>query len=216
LLAATLVALSLGGVAAAATGDPKKVILPDVQKRAVAVNVHRSDLPGAGWKSEAAPSGDSNPRCSYYNPDQSDLTENGDADSPGFSLASGARVSSTTSIFVSARQGRTAYARIVRPALPRCLAELFRTGTGHPEQVTVVASAAMPFPKLADRSNAYRIVADFAPQQGVAIRVYLDVVTLNHGKVDVAILFLGIGKSFGDAAERAIARKVAARASAVS
>jgi len=80
--------------------------VPAVQAKAKAINVQLSDLPGTGWKPHVSNSKGSTPRCSYYEPDQSDLTENGDADSPEFTLASGSFVSSSTGIFVSAKQGR--------------------------------------------------------------------------------------------------------------
>src|SRR5262249_34569159 len=131
ILAVLLLSLTVVASAAAASGQPNKAIIPAVQARAKAVNVQRSDLAGSGWAPHPSTSSGETPRCSYYTPDQSDLTENGDATSPEFTLATGSFVSSSTGIFLDAKQGRTAYARVVRPTLPRCLAEVFRNGTGH-------------------------------------------------------------------------------------
>jgi hypothetical protein len=203
------------GAAAAAQGDPKKVIVPAVQAQAKAINIQRSDLPGTGWTSKPPTPDDSNPRCSYYNPDQSDLTENGDADSAEFSHGQEAVVSSSTSIFASAAQGRTAYARVVRPDLPKCLAELFRKGTGQAARFTIVSVAPLSFAKLADKTNAYRIVTDYRASTGQKVRVTFDIVVLNRGKVDVALLFLRIGGAFSASFERGIASKVAARMATV-
>src|SRR5438105_11999242 len=86
LLAAGVVSLTVVAVATAAKGDPKKVIVPAVQAKAKAINVRLSDLPASGWRARKASTSTSNPRCSSYNPDQSDLTENGDAHSPEFTL----------------------------------------------------------------------------------------------------------------------------------
>ena len=202
-------------VAAADTGDPKKVIVPAVQAKAKAINVQLSDLPGTGWKPHVSSSNGSSPRCSYYEPDQSDLTENGDANSPEFTLSSSSFVSSTTGIFVSAKQGRTAYARVIQPALPKCLAEVFRKGIGHPSQVAILSAAAVPFPQLAERTNAYRIVAALKPPKNVTVKVYLDVVAMNRGKVDVAVFFAGIGGSFSGPFEQGVAAKVASRMASV-
>jgi hypothetical protein len=210
LLALALVALVAAAAASAASpGDPKKVIIPAVQAKAKAINVQRSDLTNEKWKANPPSKSQGNPRCSYYNPNQSNLTENGDADSPEFTLPSSSFVSSNTSIFKTATQGRTAYARVVQPKLPKCLAEIFRKGAA-PTKVTIVSAKEVSFPKLAERSNAYRIVASFKSGSR-KIAVYLDVVVMNRGKVDAVVFFAGIGQVFNDAFERSVTAKVAAR-----
>ncbi len=206
-----VVALLTAGLATAANPrEPKKVIVPAVQAKAKAMNLRLSDLPAAmGFKAKPGSSGNSDPRCSYYNPDQSDLTENGDAKSPEFTLTSGSFISSSASIFKTATQGRTAYARVVQPKLPNCLAEVFRKGAA-PTKVTIVSSKEIPFPKLAERSNAYRIVATFT-SGSQKIAVYLDAVLMNRGKVDAIIFFAGIGNFYNSTFEQNLAAIVAAR-----
>src|SRR5437870_4411259 len=108
--------------------EPKQSIIRSVEAKAKAMNIQASDLPGTGRKAQRSSPDESNPRRSYYDPDQSDQTENGRADSPEFTLPSNSFVSSTTGIFKTATQGRTAYAQVVPPELPRCLAEIFRKG----------------------------------------------------------------------------------------
>jgi hypothetical protein len=46
--------------------------------------------------------------------------------------------------------------------------------------------------------------------------VYLDLVTLNHGKVDTALFFISISRAFTATFEQGVARKVAERVLAVS
>jgi hypothetical protein len=207
-----VLACALVAAAAAVAANPhapKQVIIPAVQAKAKAINVHLADLPATGWKAMPAGPDTGTPRCSYYNPDQSDLTENGNAGSPQFTLPSTSFVSSSTSIFKTAAQGRAAYARVIQPKLPKCLAELFRKGAA-PAKVTIVSAAEKSFPKLAERSNAYRIAASVQTPVG-AIRVYLDVVVMNRAKVDVVVFFAGIAQPFSQAFERNVASKVAAR-----
>jgi hypothetical protein len=206
------VLLAAGTAVAGNPHAPKKALVPAVQARAKAINVKLADLPAAGWKAKAAGPDTGTPRCSDYNPDQSDLTENGNVASPQFTLPSTSFVSSSTSIFKTAAQGRTAYARVVRPKLPKCLAELFQKGAA-PARVTVVSAAVKPFPKLAERSNAYRIAAGVRTSAGT-IPVYLDVVVMNRGKVDVVIFFAGITQAFSEPFQRSLAARVAARAKA--
>jgi hypothetical protein len=209
--AAVAAGLIVAGAAAAATsGEPKKVIIPAVQAKAKAINVRLSDLPAAaGFKAKPGSPDNGTPKCSYYNPDQSDLTENGDAKSPEFTLASGSFVASSTSIFKTATQGRTGYARVVQPKLPKCLGEIFRKGAA-PTKVTIVSAAERAFPKLAERSNAYRIQASFT-SGARKIGIFLEVVVFNRAKVDTVIFFAGIGGSYNDSFEQGVARAVAAR-----
>ena len=129
-VAVFVLALLVASSAIAATsGQPKKDIIPAVQAKAKAINVKLSDLPkGVGFTAKPSTPDTGTPTCSFYNPDQSDLTENGDAKSPNFTLASGSFVSSSTSIFKTASQGRTAYARVVQPKLPNCLADRVALG----------------------------------------------------------------------------------------
>ena len=201
-----------GAALAANQSEPKKVIIPAVQAKAKAINVKLSDLPAAGWTAKPADNSKSNtPKCSYYNPNQSDLTENGDANSPQFTLPSASYVSSSTSIFKSAAQGRTAYTRVIQPKLPLCLAELFKKGAGAKASVKILSAAARTFPNVAERTNAYRISADFTVSK-TKIRTIADFVVFNRGKVDTVMFFVGIGGSFNDSFERSVASKVAARA----
>ncbi len=211
LSAAIVLSLLIAGAAAAATtGQPKKVIIPAVQAKAKAINIQLSDLPkAAGFKAKPASPDTGTPKCSFYNPDQSDLTENGDATSPEFTLSTNSFVSSNTSIFKTAAQGRTAYARVVQPKLPKCLAEVFRKGA-LPTKVTIVSSKEVAFSKLAERSNAYRIVA-YVMSGTVKVNIYLDVVVMNRGKVDSVIFFAGILQAFGSSFEQTVAGRVAAR-----
>ena len=206
--AAVVVALTVVATALAANGQPKKKIIPAVQAQARAINFHLSDLPPLPWKAKRSSSRSAPPRCSYYKPDQSDLTENGDADSPDFTLPNGSFVSSTVGIFVDAKQGRTAYARVVQPKLPQCIAEIFRKGTGVP--TTIVSVARVSFPNLAERTDAYRIVADVKPGTQT-VRATIDLVAMNRGKINVALFFAGVGNPFAPALEQQLARKVAAR-----
>ena len=72
-LIAVALAAVLAGSALAAQGDPQKKLTKADQARARAVSLRLSDF-GAGWKQGPPTKQDeSNPRCSSYNPDQSDL-----------------------------------------------------------------------------------------------------------------------------------------------
>ena len=97
----------------------------------------------------------------------------------------------------------------MQPKLPKCLAEIFRKGAA-PAQATILSALERSFPKLAERSNAYRIQAGVKTTAGT-IPVFLDIVVMNRAKVDVVIFFAGIAQAFSDPFERSLASKVAAR-----
>jgi hypothetical protein len=204
-LAAVLVPAAL-----AANGEPQKKLTKADQARARAASLRRTDF-GSGWTASRSPSDNSHPRCSTYNPDNSDLVETGDYDSPDFRLASGSTVSVSTGVFRTAKMASTAYRRVAVPALPGCFAELFRKGTGNPSAVTIAFSGPIRFPRYGDRSSAYRISGVVkAQQQSVAFTI--DLVVFTKGRYDVALLLLGIGKPLPPAMEQSLAARVAARA----
>ena len=217
LAAGVVAALVVVGIAAAANPHlPKKVIIPAVQAKAKAINVRISDLPPGDWTAKPAAPDTGTPHCSYYNPDQSDLTENGNANSKELTAPTASFVSSSTSIFKTAAQGRTAYKRVVQPKLPKCLGEIFAKGAAKTFKVTNLSAVAKPFPKLAERSNAYRISADFTstqrrPRRRDAWHRVAAERVMNRGKVDTVVFFAGIGRAFLDTVEQSVAGKVAAR-----
>jgi hypothetical protein len=213
-LAAALAAVVVP-VALAAPGDPQKKLTKADQAHARTVSLKLSDF-GRGWSQEA-PSKDneSKPRCSSYNPDQSDLIETGEYDSPNFSVPPGSFVSSSVGVFKTAAMARTGYGRVAVPALPRCFGELFRKGITKPQSATILFAGPLAFPRYGDRSNGYRIRASV--KVGTAtVPATIDIVLLNRGRIDVAVIFAGIQQPFAPAFERSIVAKLAARAAAAT
>jgi hypothetical protein len=210
-LAAALVAVIAAVTAAGATaGEPQKRIKPADQARARAIALKRADF-GPGWSVDTSGgTSSSGPRCSYYNPDQSDLVQTGDFDSPDFVRRDGSFASSMVGIFQTAGMASAAYRRVVRPELPRCVAELFAKGIGNPKAVKILSAGPLAFPAYRDRSAAYRLLSSVKTSAGT-LRVVLDLVVLNRGRADVVMLFLGIGKPLPAALERAAVARVAGR-----
>jgi hypothetical protein len=210
LLVAALVAAVAVPVALAADGQPQKRLTKTDQAKARSIALHQADLP-AGWvgKPNTNTSQD-NPRCSNYNPDQSDLIETGDVDSPDFTRADGSFVSSSVGIFKTRKMAQTGYARVAVPQLASCFGELFKKGAA-PAKVQLLRVGALAFRRLGDRSNAYRLTANVTVQ-GTTLQVAIDIVTFNRGRVDAAMIFLGIRGPLSLAFEQALAAKVAARA----
>jgi hypothetical protein len=196
--------------ALASGGEPQKRLTKADQAKARAIVLRRADFP-TGWvgKPNTTTSQDT-PRCSTYNPDQSDLIETGDVDSPDFTRADGSFVSSSIGIFKTQKMARTGYARVARPQLASCFGELFKKGAA-PASVQVLHVGPIPFRRLGDRSNAYRLTANVT-LQGTTIPVAIDIVTFNRGRVDAAMIFLGIRGPLPVAFEQSLAANMAARA----
>jgi hypothetical protein len=205
-----ILAVAGGNVAGAATAkEPKKVIKPAVQARAQRIALHAADLTGFGWKAEPSQSDRSSPHCSYYDPDESNLTENAEYTSPDFTRPDGLYVSSKVGIFVSAKQAKKSFALVVRPELPRCLAQLV-VKSGVPGHITLRSAGKLAFSKYGDRSAAYRIV--FLVKSGAQqVPATIDLVAINKGAVDVALIFSSAGQPVPAGTERRIAAAVAGR-----
>ena len=205
------IAAVLAETALAAQGDPQKKFTKAGQARARAVSLKLVDV-GTGWTSKPSTNNqESSPRCSTYNPDQSDLIEIGDYDSPDFSRPDGTFVSSTTGVFKTAAMARTGYARVAVPALPHCFAEIFKKGITKPSSATILSAGPLSFPKYGDRSNAYRLTS-LVQTPSARVRATIDLVVFNRGQIDVAIIFLGINQALPASLEQALVAKVAARA----
>jgi hypothetical protein len=206
-------ALSLCVPAAlAAKGEPQKKLTKAGQARALAASLHRADFPPTGWKQQPkAPKqkNESSPRCSFYNPDQSALIEIGHYDSPDFDQADKSSISSSTGVFQSVAMGKTAYAHVAKPALAKCLAELFKKGTGA-TKTTIFSAGPLKFASYGDQSVAYRIVASV--KTPAPVRAYLDVILVNKGAVDIGFLGLGIQNPLSTALEQSLVGKVVERA----
>jgi hypothetical protein len=207
-----LVALAVCVPAAlAGKGDPQKKITPAGQARAKRASLTAADLPG--WKATPHKKSDdsSDPRCSYYNPDQSDLVEIGDYDSPDFDRADGSSIFVSTGVFKTVAMAKAAYSRVARPTLARCLGEIFKKGGGG-SNITVFSARPVPIARYGDRSAAFQVVASVKANATTHVRVFLDILVMNKGAVDIAALALGIGKPLPGQLLQSIATKLASRA----
>ena len=208
-LVAIVFALVVTGVALAAKGDPQKHHTPADMSRAQSVVLRASDLP-AGWKSSPAnPNSGGNLQCKGFNPDESDLTETGKAESPEFSKSLGF-ISSTAALYSTAAQAQASWKRVVKPGLLTCLTSLFEKGASSGgATTTVLGKGVLAFPKLAQRTAAFRITFQ-TKSASLTLEGNLDVVLLGRGRIDVVMLFVAFGAS-NDTLERRLAGVVASR-----
>jgi hypothetical protein len=211
LVAAVLAVAVAVPVALGANGDPQRKPTKAGQARAKLASVTSADV-GPGWTgTTTSKSNSSNPRCANYHPDQSALTEIGHFDSPEFSRPDHSLVESTTGVFKSVAQAKTAFTRVATDQIAPCFAQLLAKQVGSQGKLTVTGYGPLRFPSIGDASRAYGIRANFTA--GATRLVFaIDFVLFNRGSTDVALVFLALGKPLPAAFEQHVASLVAARA----
>jgi hypothetical protein len=193
--------------ALAAGGEPQHRFTKADQAKARKASLRLSDF-AAGWTAKPDSSNSTaNPKCKTYDPDQSDLIETGKYNSPDFSHSNGSFVSTTTGVFKTVAMAKTGYARVATPQLPKCFGELL----GKQAKTTVYAAGPLTFPKVGERSNAYRLSVGIVAQ-GVTVKATIDFVLFNKGRTDVAIIFFGVGGPLPSRLEQQASALVASRA----
>lgn len=212
-LGVLLAALLLVGSAVAANGQPRKALTKQDQAKARSVLVQGSDL-GPGFVADKRTDDDAVPkdaRCDAL--DESDLTVTGDADSPDFRLRSPSAfvtVSSTAQVYRTLSDANTAWGRGTPTQTATCLGDIVRLTAPPNRKVTLVSAKPRAFPALAPKSAAYRIVVSFAVS-GQQIRLYLDVIILQFGRIQTGLLFSSVGGPVARSEQVALARIVARR-----
>jgi hypothetical protein len=185
-----LVALTTCTVALASRGDPKQALTKADQGRAGAMLLRKTDL-AAGFA--AHPSGNSSGAYCQAT-DESDLTVTGKAESPAYTLLAPPRfffVASEVSIYRTVGQALVSWRRNTSPAGEACArSELGDSlSSGAPK---LRSFARESFPKVAPLTAAYRFTASL-DSAGRAVTLYFDVVALQQGRAQVAVVVASAG-----------------------
>jgi hypothetical protein len=211
LVAVSLLALAVTAPALGADGEPRKALTAKGQAIARSIVLKRSDL-SAGFIPHS-PSDDARPkgaRCDVV--DESDLTVTGDANSPDFSRdALGVAVGSSASVYRSERESNLAWKRASTSAAVRCFADLVRLTSPAGRKVRIVSAKRIPFPSVAPRAIAYRVVATLRIGGSRTLRAYFDAVLLQRGPLQASLVVTSLGRAVPLAQERALAALLAGR-----
>lgn len=179
LVLALIAALVVTGTALAARGDPQRRLTPADEARARAMLVRHSDLPG----SEAgAPS----PDLDFYCPglDASDLTLTGDAVSRRFAVGL-MIVASASEVYESRADAGAAWRRSTSTAGVRCAKSMLRRQLAQ-TSARLVSLRTIPFPRVSDRTIAYRATVTATTPQG-KVTAYVDVIALMRSRAYTTI-----------------------------
>ena len=207
----TAAVLAAALIAAAATaGQPQRKYTAAGNAAAKAITLKRSDLP-AGWKkTKGGGGGSSSVTCPSFDPDQSDLTTVGHADT-AFEDAQGlGNVASIVGIFSTPAQGRTSWTRIVKPPLLGCMASFLEGSAANGTTIKVVSKGPLRLAVPGKRHAAYRIVANVTSGNQRA-KVYLDLILQGAGPANSVMIVTSVLAAPSAAVEAKIARAVARR-----
>jgi hypothetical protein len=214
--ALVVLCIAVPAVALAADTDPKKKITAADQAKARSIVLKRSDF-AAGWK-KVPPSPDSDATCPGFNPDESDLTLTGEAET-NFEHTNGLlSVASFSEVYATKEDALKSWTRSDKPATARCIGYFFREGaTDKNTKVKIVSAGRMAFPKLAPRTTAFKVVTRVTiTQQGKTgtLPITIQFIAVGQGRGDTAMLAISPGSGIPTADLRAFGKELAARLAA--
>jgi len=204
---AALAAALLAGSASA--GQPKRQYTAAGNATAKGISLTLADLP-AGWKATKGGGGGASVTCPSFDPDQSDLTTIGHADT-GFASADGlGNIASVVGLFKTGAQAQTSWNRLVRPALLGCMALFLESSATKTTTINVISKSKLPLTVPGRRKAAYRIVANVTSGSDQA-KVYLDLILQGGGQADSVLIVTSVVTPPSPAVEAKIAKAIAGR-----
>lgn len=171
--------LVLTGASLAARGDPQRQITPADEARAKAMLVRQFDLPGSR-------AGSPTPDVDFYcaGLDASDLTLTGDA--VGRRFAVGLMIAGSASeVYESRADASDAWRRATGRAGLQCARSLLRRQLAQ-QGARLISLRPIPFPRLSDRTVAYRATITGRTPQG-EITAYVDLIALMRSRAHATI-----------------------------
>jgi hypothetical protein len=201
----------VAGATAGSPGKQKIELNAADQAAARAVVLRRSDL-GAGWTGgRTKPDLTSTVSCPSYHPKVSDLVVTGAASSEFH--RTGLAFANEVELFRTAAMVDRDWRRSIVPAAGPCLRQTLTKGLGG--RATVVSFGRIAFPRVTAHTAAFRGIVEVSAL-GQTVRVLLDIVFVGKGRTEISLDATAPAAAAGavSAAERRLARKLAARARA--
>jgi hypothetical protein len=206
LLATALLALVAAGSAVADHLDPQKRITPADQARARAMLLKQADLP-AGFQGSPTGIGEPHVNCSQA-VSEADLTQTGDAEGLQF-IRGTTSVNSGAQIYESAADATASWRRGTSAAGIQCLTSLLRREFAR-QGIRLVSFRKIAFPRVAQRTVAYRVTLALETPQGT-VRLFADVVVMSHSRALTQVFVASALTAPSRAEELRLARLVAGR-----
>jgi hypothetical protein len=194
---ALLTLAALAGTASAAVtkaGDPKKRHNAADQAWAERMRIQRDDLGAGDWRVEPPdPDNDRGAPKVCKDPNMSDLVETGSSEEPNFSR-NNSFVSSSSVVFQTAAQLRTAYGRLARAPLNECLTWAFKQGAAASgARVRVSSFRSIRVSHLAPLGKAARVDL-VVSGPAASIRGHISYYLLARGRASVLLMIASFGR----------------------
>jgi hypothetical protein len=194
---ALLTLAALAGTASAAVtkaGDPKKRHNAADQAWAERLRIQRDDLGAGDWRVEPPdPDNDRGAPKVCKDPNMSDLVETGSSEEPNFSR-NNSFVSSSSVVFQTAAQLRTAYGRLARAPLNECLTWAFKQGAAASgARVRVSSFRSIRVSHLAPLGKAARVDL-VVSGPAASIRGHISYYLLARGRASVLLMIASFGR----------------------
>ncbi|MDQ3669856.1 MAG: hypothetical protein M3377_06205 [Actinomycetota bacterium] len=181
--ASLLAFLAVSASALATHQDPQKQLTKADNARARAMLLKRTDL-SAGFRPQLSGGAEPHVACAT-SVSESDLTVTGDAE--GQQLALGVVfVSSAARIYKSVADASASWRRSTSAAGTKCATELLRREFAK-QGVGLVSLRKVSFPRVSERSVAYRVELSAMTSQGTA-PVYVDIVALLRSRAQATVV----------------------------
>jgi hypothetical protein len=208
--------IAVPAVALAADTDPKRKTTAADLAKARSILLKRSDF-AAGWKKVATPP-DSDATCPSFNPDESDLTLTGEAETDFVHTQGLLSLASYSEVFATKADALKSWTRTDKPALARCIGYFFRQqAIDANTKVKILSAAPVVFPKLASRTTAFKVVAQLTITDNgkrTTVPVTIQLIAFGQGRGDTAIFAITPGAGIPIAELRAFGKVLAARLAA--
>jgi hypothetical protein len=183
LVAGLLAFLLAAGSVSASHQDPQKRLTRADNARARAMLLTRADLP-PGFRAQTSSSEDPHVDCSPA-VSESDLTLTGEAEGRQFALGP-VFVSSAGQIYRSNKDADASWRRATSAAGVECATAVLRREFAK-QQIRVVSLRRVAFPRVSQRTVAYRVRLSASTAQGT-VELYVDVVALMHGRAHASVI----------------------------
>lgn len=206
-IAVLALALGLAGAASANHLDPRMQIRPADQKRASALLLRASDVPGYATERTSG----LDPHLTCRGLDESDLVVTGRATSPYWSREYRI-VGSSSAVYRTVADSTAAWRRGTSAAGRRCLRQAFVDEFARQGETVRVAVVPLAVPPLGVERAGYRITITGAAREGQPA-LTLDVVLLRKGRGQAALLFAAVFVWPDRASQIALAQTTAKRLS---
>ena len=182
-VAALLAFLVASGSVSASHQDPQKRLTRADNARARAMLVTRADLP-PGFLAQRGGSEDPHVDCDP-SVSESDLTLTGEADGTQFALGP-VLVSSAAQIYRSRADADSSWRRATSAAGLRCATTLLRQEFAK-QRIRLVSLRRVTFPRVAQRTAAYRIRLSARTPQGT-VELFVDLIALMHDRAHATVI----------------------------